>query len=920
MGETKRKTRDEGTGGREKSRKKFNKQKPSKFKPQTKKDDKGKKKSGPRLPNSLRKELESLKPSRPLNSDEEIVSDDAGDEGEFYGRDVYEYEEEQAEEESHKNRRYDPVQVNKSEYELPDDLSDGFKDENLLSDDESDDDNGHFDGRNRSEEDSGDEGEEPDEETHKRMLNRIFEDLKGEKREKKKNNIVISEAYPESEYNPTRDVLDGAGQISITDLLDPLHGISGYSKLNKRIRDMEKKSKTVHAPLSKADRTKIETKTANELVKKDIGKWEPHIKRNREAPTIYFDENVDLGFSTVGAIASEFEPRTEFEKKMASLVYDDELMEAYRNDGSRLLELNKVSFEDEKERQNRIAKMRSLLFRHEMKAKHIKKIKSKTYHRLLKKDRSKAASSHIQLDPEAAKEYAMKQERERAEERMTLRHKNSSKWVKRKLERGLEKQDEGTRAAIANQLQRHEVLTRKMNSMKENSSSDDSSGEDDIDENSVGSDQDSASKFLQKAKEKTMKVLEDDDELPKSGLLSLPFMRRELKKKKEAAAEEAKHALQEYESSLKKLDDPDGAASPDIGSVSGRRVFGVAKAQTVVATNKVKSDNFYGSSDSEDDLEVRGNVDVANNSSKDQQKYDKSGSVVIHEDYDIHQDSVFKNLNDKVGDLGPNTTADVSLFVSGAWKKVNSRNEEDFNVGNSSQFIEPVDKNIKETVNELGDDSNSDSEGKMVDGILSSGPEQFYALPSQEELIHQAFAGDDVEDDFEKDKQEILNEENPEPEKPILLPGWGQWTHVQKKKGLPSRMLKEHENAKRKREEVLSKRKDAHLKHVIVSEKLDKKAEKLHTRTLPYPFTSQEVFEQSIRMPIGPEFNPVTAIGALNRPEVMKKPGIIIKPIEYEEVNPHEITDERSGPKHRSKRGKNSDGNTLKKIKARVKS
>lgn len=59
--------------------------------------------------------------------------------------------------------------------------------------------------------------------------------------------------------------------------------------------------------------------------------------------------------------------------------------------------------------------MRSLLFRHEMKAKHIKKIKSKTFHRLLKKDRLKAESSRMQMDPEAAKEYAMKQERERAE-------------------------------------------------------------------------------------------------------------------------------------------------------------------------------------------------------------------------------------------------------------------------------------------------------------------------------------------------------------------------------------------------------------------------------------------------------------------------------------------------------------------------
>lgn len=58
--------------------------------------------------------------------------------------------------------------------------------------------------------------------------------------------------------------------------------------------------------------------------------------------------------------------------------------------------------------------MRSLLFRHEMKAKRLKNIKSKTYHRLLKKDRLKA-TTFAETDPEAAKELAMKQEFKRAE-------------------------------------------------------------------------------------------------------------------------------------------------------------------------------------------------------------------------------------------------------------------------------------------------------------------------------------------------------------------------------------------------------------------------------------------------------------------------------------------------------------------------
>jgi U3 small nucleolar RNA-associated protein 14 len=115
----------------------------------------------------------------------------------------------------------------------------------------------------------------------------------------------------------------------------------------------------------------------------------------------------------------------------------------------------------------------------------------------------------------------------------------------------------------------------------------------------------------------------------------------------------------------------------------------------------------------------------------------------------------------------------------------------------------------------------------MVEGFLTtnSGIDQTpdYELPSQAELVRRVFAGDDVAAEFERDKLETLNEENPEPEKPALVPGWGQWTHVQKKKGLPDWMVREHEEKKRKREEALKKRKDAKFNHVIISENINKK-------------------------------------------------------------------------------------------------
>ncbi|CAK9175337.1 unnamed protein product [Ilex paraguariensis] len=822
----KRKDRDGNKHKKEgghKKRKQFNSKASSQGK-NTKKDNKrGErgKKTGPRLPNAFMKELGIINRSEQdyLNSDEDIDSDDVNN--------VYEYEEAIPEEESRKNRRYD--HVDNFEYELPE----KFKDENVASDDEDDeneDEDEDVDGTRENHE--GGDLEEEDDGRHARMLQEITglpsDAFEGKKR---KNDVVISEAYPESEYNPSRDVLDGDGRISIEDLLDPLHGKSGFSKLRKSMHRMERRSMSIHAPLPKPDRERLERKAAYEQSKKDISKWEPLVKRNREAPTIYFDEDIDLGFSTVGAIASEFEPRTDLEKKIATLVNDNEVVEAHLKDGARLLELNKISIEDVKDHQNRLARMRSLLFRHEMKAKRVKKIKSKTYHRLLKKDRFKAAVTAMEMDPEAAKELAMKQEFKRAEERLTLKHKNSSKWAKRILKRGLDVQDEGTRAAVAEQLHQHALLTRKINSMKENSGSDDISDEDDDDEISDGSNETGASKLLEKAKEKTRGVLEEADEMPKSGVLSLPFMVRGLKKRKEAADEEMKLVLQEYESSLKQLEDKSEAESLMTGTSSGRRVFGAPKKQVQESSKKIESDYYYNKSDSEDDFDAKEDVDVGHAKSDYSQKDVDIDPDLLREQSEIDHDHVFKSFDDIVKDPGPKTTYEVAIFASNSWKKmknlsenndeISSENKQVAHAKNSSKVMESALHN--QDIEEEDEESDTDSEGQMVDGVLSSGTKSTYELPSQEELIQRAFAGDDVKEDFEKDKEEVLNEENPDPEKPVLLPGWGQWTHIQKKKGLPSWMLDEHENAKKKREEALKKRKDAHLKHVIISEKFDKK-------------------------------------------------------------------------------------------------
>ncbi|VFQ78061.1 unnamed protein product [Cuscuta campestris] len=861
------------------------------------KEERGRRRHGPSLPNVLRKQIALQNESDADSVHSDVVADN----------NLYENDEDVADEDSKKNKRYDPVGNYLSELL---DLPENFKDVDVTSDDEDYEDDENNQDIDDVEEDAG--------ERHSRMLQGITGLPSDAFAGKKKSNDIIFEAYPESEYNPSHDILDGGGRISIDDLLDPLREKRGYNKIRPDIERMKEKAMSIHAPLPRPDQERLERKAAYKHSKKDITKWEPLVKRNREASTIYFEEDIDLGFSTVGAIAADFKPRTDFEKKIASLVGDSGIVEAHKNDGARLLELNKLSFEEVKDRQNRLAKMRSLLFRHEMKAKRLKNIKSKTYHRLLKKDRLKSENT-ADTDPEIAKELAMKQEFKRAEERMTLKHKNKSKWAKRIIKRGLSVQDEGTRAAVTEQLNQHAVLTRKMNSMNEGSStSDDSSDEDDIDDIS-GSDGDIESKVLNKAKEKTLKALEEDEDLPTTGLLSLPFMVRSEKKKKAAADEEANIALQEYEASLNALKDKSVAETQEANVLSGRRVFGASKKQVHPKpsdTKKMKTDNYYDDSGSEsmDGDEVKDDGHANKNNATQDVSFHPN---LLCEEPEIDHYPILKSFEDIVKNPGPKTTYEVAIIAPKENKKMKhlpNKNEHKLSRNVSAADTKETTLSAVQEGNaeEMDDASDTDSGGQMVDGMLCSGDKSTYKLPSQEELIRRAFAGDDVEDLFEREKHNILSEEVPEPEKPTLLPGWGQWTSVQKKKGPPSWMLEEHENAKIKREEALKKRKDARLKHVIISEKSDKKAEKLHTKTLPYPFTSKDVFEQSIRMPIGPEFNPVTAVAALNRPEVVKKPGMIIKPISYEDVDPHERHDVEhkrvvvggGGDKRKQKKGK----------------
>ena len=125
------------------------------------------------------------------------------------------------------------------------------------------------------------------------------------------------------------------------------------------------------------------------------------------------------------------------------------------------LQMRHLTEEEIASRRAELRKMRDLMFRAEIKAKRIAKIKSKTYRKIQKKGRAKQAEKlkemGLGVDDETER---MRMEVDRARERATLKHKNKGKWAMSM--RAREELDEDQRKDIQEMHERGERLKRKI--------------------------------------------------------------------------------------------------------------------------------------------------------------------------------------------------------------------------------------------------------------------------------------------------------------------------------------------------------------------------------------------------------------------------------------------------------------------------
>ncbi len=136
--------------------------------------------------------------------------------------------------------------------------------------------------------------------------------------------------------------------------------------------------------------------------------------KNREAETLQFPlQAAPRNVVSAAALQVNFTPSTSLEKDLDAILeqygFNEEVLKKRE---SQQLEMRDVTPEEAASAKDKLAKMKNLLYYHELKLKRIKKIKSKTFRKLRKKNKSKNALSLEELeelDPEAAAAQREKQ-------------------------------------------------------------------------------------------------------------------------------------------------------------------------------------------------------------------------------------------------------------------------------------------------------------------------------------------------------------------------------------------------------------------------------------------------------------------------------------------------------------------------------
>lgn len=791
--------------------------------------------------------------------------------------------------------------------------TDSSEDENVTSDEDASDDDDEDDDKSGS--DSDDDDEDDDDDDGQYMLD-LLDKLDAANGKKEKPSLAQMGSIPESDYSNS---ISKKG-LTLDNLMEGIHDTQGFRDLQK---SFAKHQAATPAPLANVVANRMERKLAYEARAKDISRWVEVVQENRKAETLDFKPKERAQLSRE-ELVDKFEAKTDFEKEIEQALEDagqqdeEAVLKAEEQALQDDLGANRLTMEEYKKRRGQLAQVRALMFYHEQKRHHIKKIKSKKYRRIRKKQRERLKESALEVaienDDELAQELKEKEEVARIQERMTLAHKNTSKWAKRILKRG-KNVDVDTRRALSAQLKRGDDLRRKM--MGDQSSDSEGNGSDDED--------------LVKAARQVLQDTEEDSNPThgKTGLFKLSFMQKGIQKQREQAKEEARKLLGELQAN--EMDDFDDVMKSDEEEEEPKVMPKVAsmnemnkvlpKGDMIAKSLEFGNSNAIATSggididlggDSDDDGENEGRIDkdlVIEEQNEFVSTIDVNDRSTGHKSNSGDREATAKNTSKKKRKANP--AESTAVIGAEAEEEINPwiQHAEGNDSRAAAKNVEPG-RSAKKAKHNKGiidiagavDILDAGSNEKLPQDPLpiakeaseDASSEKMISSLTQEELVRRAFVGQnekEIDEDFEKEKKAMTEDNDPTRKtkkdlKSDEVAGWGSWTGKGALPPKPRKLPRKLQPPKKKQEEK-SKRLDHAKPGVIINQKrLKKTANNFMLGDVPHPYATRLEYEQAMLGGIGKEWNVSSSFKSLTRPEILTRSGKIIQPISKKAKQP----------------------------------
>ncbi|XP_068697898.1 U3 small nucleolar RNA-associated protein 14 homolog A-like isoform X3 [Montipora foliosa] len=738
---------------------------------------------------------------------------------------------------------------------------------------------------------SEDEQDSGDEKKHADLLKDISSlGSSGEKR----NKHLPQRSEPSnkvSEFHLSA-VKDKEEQVELSDLIGSLSKSSEHGKLKKKLVGMQKNSGTLDVPLSKPEAQKIQRIIAYGQAKQDVHKWAPTVKKNREAEHLAFPlKPFTPPVPTLRGLAVNFKPRTPLEEEIAAVlkgsshVLEREKKELTADEERALLAMD---FEEAKERRGELQKLRALQSYYELKCHRIKKIKSRKYRRVKRKAEMRAAAKmpadEDQQNDEDTTEVQEKADQRRALERVSLKHRNTTKWARYLMKKGSKSAE--AKKLLQEQLRISRTLTEKdaIESESEEESTEVTAAE--LEE---------IEKDLEDVEEAYGNLLTSEDNPWRlDSLGARPHPPEASADGMECDSSTKLHRLQPIRTEEANLNDDEGSADDD-EEMESEDEFEVKLVKSAESRKK-KSGGEPDSVGAKKGKKRKSEIVLPNareNAKKTSKvnKTDKFGGGSAEKSSD-NNDNADACSSDKEG---------ISLKKNKKGKKFRKRNTSDKSKGKTEKLVlesnvsteKTVDNDVKD-VDECGNKADRSHKGnknfveteRCTPNDIRVDPKKIFRIEDQGNAseenedtvqqkridIQQAFANDDVVEEFVQEKSDIVKASEPK-DVDLSLPGWGSWAGagIKPSEAKKKRFIKKADPA--------PPRKDKDLSHVIINEEKSKLFSKTQVSEVPYPYDNHVQFERSMRNPVGKHWNTGTAVNQLTKPRVSTLIGTIIEPI-----------------------------------------